>query len=310
MLKEKVLIREVGLRDGLQLLNKFCPTDIKIKWLEQQYKLGFKEIEITSFVSEKIMPQFKDSKIILEKANKMICFKPFVLVPNLKGANIALENYAKNINFVISASESHNLANVNSSVLNSLSGLKSFLTKLKETNIREKIFVSVTIATSFGCSIEGDIDTSEVLKIFEKLVEFSVDEIGIADTVGYGNPKSVKKLIKEIKSIDGKIPLVGHFHDTRGMGMLNILSALDEGIRKFDTSVQGLGGCPFAPGASGNVVTEDCVFFLEEIGFDTGIDLKGILELSKKIQLWLPDERFFGKFSLSGLPKKKIYKNL
>ncbi len=309
-MKEKVLIREVGLRDGLQLLNKFCPTEIKLKWLNQQTKVGFKEMEITSFVSEKVMPQFKDSKIILEHANKMVCVKPFVLVPNLKGAYIAMENYAKNINFVISASESHNLANVNLSISNSLSGLKSFLNKLKEMNIRKKMVISVTIATSFGCSIEGDIDTSKVLKIFEKLVELSVDEIGIADTVGYGNPKSVKRLIKEIKTLNNKIPIVGHFHDTRGMGMLNILSALDEGIRKFDTSIQGLGGCPFAPGASGNVVTEDCVFFLEEIGFDTGIDLKGVLELSKKIQKWLPDESFFGKFSLSGLPKKSIYKNL
>ncbi len=309
-MREKVLVREVGLRDGLQLVSKFCPTEIKIKWLEKQSKIGFKEIEITSFVSKKIMPQFKDSNIILKHANKMDFLKPFVLVPNLKGANIAMENYAKNINFVISASESHNLANVNSSILNSLSGIQSFLSKLKETDMRKKIFISVTIATSFGCSIEGDVDPSEVLKIFEKLVEFSVDEIGIADTVGYGNPKSVKRLIKEIKSLDSEIPLVGHFHDTRGMGMLNILSALEEGIRKFDTSIQGLGGCPFAPGASGNVVTEDCIFFLEEIGFDTGIDLKGVLELSKKIQKWLPEENFFGKLSLSELPKKEVYKNL
>ena len=309
-MREKVLIKEVGLRDGIQLLKNFCPTNIKLKWLEAQVKSGFKEIEVTSFVSKKVMFQFSDSEIILKTANEFSELTSYVLVPNFRGAEIALENNAKNINFVISASEEHNMANVNQNISDSLENLKEFISNLRNHKKRNKVRIAVTIATCFGCSIKGEIRTSEVMEIVENLIQLKVDEIGIADTVGYANPNHVKELFKEINSINNFIPVTAHFHDTRGMGMMNILCSLDQGIRRFDTSIQGLGGCPFAPGASGNVVTEDCVFFLEEIGFDTGINLKKIFDLSLKIKEWLPNEIFYGKISVSGFPKKKPYKNL
>ena len=253
-----VLIREVGLRDGLQLVKNILPTEKKIKWLNKQSLLNFKEIEVTSFVPKKVVPQFFDAKIILNEANKISNLTSSVLVPNLFGAKKALELNAQKINYVLSVSESHNKANVNKDVNSSINELNEIVNYNR--NLEKNSKIGVAISTAFGCSIEGEISNLKVLNLVEKILKIGVDEITIADTVGYANPKQVRMLFKKLINLTDNLKIFAHFHDTRGLGIVNVLTAFDLGIRKFDSSLLGLGGCPFAPGASGNVATEDLIY--------------------------------------------------
>ena len=246
-MKNSIQIREVGLRDGLQLSKTKLSSEIKIKWCSLQSKAGFKEIEVASFVPPSILPQFSDASKMVCETNKINNLIPSVLVPNLKGALIALDNNSKKINFVLSASEMHNRSNVNSTIKKSLSMFK--------------------------------------------------------DTVGYANPNQVKEIFKSLNKISKNIPLAAHFHDTRGMGLANVISAIDEGVKRFDASLGGLGGCPYAPGASGNIATEDCVYMIESMGFSTGIDLKKLLKLRKSLKEWMKNDILYGNLLTSGFAK-------
>tara|TARA_B100001564_G_scaffold72871_1_gene57915 strand:+ start:1855 stop:2775 length:921 start_codon:yes stop_codon:yes gene_type:complete len=302
-LKNSIQIREVGLRDGLQLSKTKLSSEIKIKWCSLQSQAGFKEIEVTSFVPPSVLPQFSDASKIVYASNKINNLIPSVLVPNLKGALIALDNNSKKINFVLSASEMHNQSNVNSTIKKSLSMFKDFIKERNIRGLKNKVQISAAIATSFGCSIQGDVEKKNVIKICEKLLEMGAEELNIADTVGYANPNQVKEIFKSLNKISKNIPLAAHFHDTRGMGLANVISAIDEGVKRFDASLGGLGGCPYAPGASGNIATEDCVYMIESMGFSTGIDLKKLLKLRKSLKEWMKNDILYGNLLTSGFAK-------
>tara|TARA_B100001559_G_scaffold69477_1_gene56633 strand:- start:4339 stop:5259 length:921 start_codon:yes stop_codon:yes gene_type:complete len=302
-LKNSIQIREVGLRDGLQLSKTKLSSEIKIKWCSLQSQAGFKEIEVTSFVPPSVLPQFSDASKIVYASNKINNLIPSVLVPNLKGALIALDNNSKKINFVLSASEMHNQSNVNSTIKKSLSMFKDFIKERNIRGLKNKVQISAAIATSFGCSIQGDVKKKNVIKICEKLLEMGAEELNIADTVGYANPNQVKEIFKSLNKISKNIPLAAHFHDTRGMGLANVISAIDEGVKRFDASLGGLGGCPYAPGASGNIATEDCVYMIESMGFSTGIDLKKLLKLRKSLKEWMKNDILYGNLLTSGFAK-------
>ena len=302
-MKNSIQIREVGLRDGLQLSKTKLSSEIKIKWCSLQSQAGFKEIEVTSFVPPSVLPQFSDASKIVYASNKINNLIPSVLVPNLKGALIALDNNSKKINFVLSASEMHNQSNVNSTIKKSLSMFKDFIKERNIRGLKNKVQISAAIATSFGCSIQGDVEKKNVIKICEKLLEMGAEELNIADTVGYANPNQVKEIFKSLNKISKNIPLAAHFHDTRGMGLANVISAIDEGVKRFDASLGGLGGCPYAPGASGNIATEDCVYMIESMGFSTGIDLKKLLELRKSLKEWMKNDILYGNLLTSGFAK-------
>ena len=292
---------EVGLRDGLQLIKQILPTEKKIEWLKEQALLNFKEIEVTSFVPEKVVPQFFDSEKILVTAKNISRLTSSVLVPNLFGAKKALDLKAQKINYVLSASESHNKANVNKDIKSSINELSQIVSL--NNSLEKSSKIGVAISTSFGCSIEGEISNQKVLNIVEKILEIGIDEITIADTVGYANPKQVKILFQSLIDLMDKDQIFGHFHDTRGLGIANVLTALDLGIRKFDSSLLGLGGCPFAPGASGNIATEDLVYLLNSMKISTGIDLKNLINFCKNISDFFPNEVLKGKIISAGIPK-------
>ena len=296
-------VREVGLRDGLQLVGRVLPSDDKIDWCRRQAACGFSEIEVTSFVPASIIPQFSDADAVLDGAHKIDGLLSTVLVPNHKGAVRALDRHAKKITFVLSASEEHNLANVRRTTDASIEIFRDLIAERANRELEGKVTFAVAIATSFGCSIQGDVPEDRVHAVVDHLLEAGVDELNIADTVGYANPKQVQRILRKIVDRVGIVPVAAHFHDTRGMGLANVVAALEAGVRRFDASLGGLGGCPFAPGASGNIATEDCVYLLENLGFATGVDLAGLLDVRKKLVDWLPDERLEGRLSKAGLAK-------
>ncbi len=298
---DRVLLREVGLRDGLQLIKSRLKTDVKLKWIRAQAGTGFTEIEVTSFVPVSILPQFSDAATVLSGAKQVGDLLPTVLVPNLRGAVMAMDAGARKISFVLSVSESHNRANVRRSTEESLAMLRDVLA---ERDTRGDIIIASALATSFGCSIEGAVSEARVIQIAEGLAEAGVDEINLADTVGYGDPTQVRRIFTNVKNAVGEVPLAAHFHDTRGLGLANVIAALDSGVRRFDTALGGLGGCPFAPGASGNIATEDTVHLLERIGFDSGINLGALLNVRRQLAEWLPEEKLEGRLFAAGPAKK------
>lgn len=292
-----VQIREVGLRDGLQLIKTQLTTQQKLEWVKKQVNAGFTEIEVTSFVPPKLLPQFSDANEIMMNSNKIQNLKATALVLNLKGAARAIAAGTKKITFVISASEEHNRSNVRCSIAESLSMFKEVI-KLCNTSGR-KIEVAGAIATSFGCSMQGLVDEIQVLKLASSMAEGGANEINLADTVGYANPSQVKSLFSKLRNSIGTIPMAAHFHDTRAMGLANVVSALEADVRKFDATLAGLGGCPFAPGASGNIATEDCAYLLENMGFDTGINIQELIVVRKHLSNILPNETLEGKLSVA-----------
>ena len=293
-MNNSITIREVGLRDGLQLAKTKLATDTKIKWCEEQFKAGFSEIEVTSFVSKLLLPQFADSYEVLIGSQEFKGLLSSVLVPNLVGGIRAMNAGAKKINFVLSASEEHNKSNVNNSTATSLSMFKEFVQERNAKGLQNVVEISGAIATSFGCSIQGKVSEKLVLKISEKLTEYGADEINLADTAGFANPIQVESVFKKVSLLTGNIPLAGHFHDTRGMGLANVKAAFNAGVKRFDTSLGGLGGCPFAPGASGNIATEDCVYMFECMGINTGVNIQKLLEVRKNLNKWMHKDTLYG----------------
>ena len=286
-----VCIREVGLRDGLQLIRSKLATSTKAEWISQQVKSGFCEMEVTSFVPAHILPQFFDATEVLSMASCLDGLCPSVLVPNLRGGKLALGAGAKKINFVISVSEAHNQANVRCTTEKSFQMLEELILESKQ---EQNVSVTGALSTSFGCSIEGDIKQHKVVRFAERMARLGVQEINLADTVGYASPLSVKNMFADIQSAVGEIPLAAHFHDTRGLGLANIFAAFEVGITRFDSCLGGLGGCPFAPGASGNVNTEDTVGMFNSMGIDTGVDIEKLIEVRRLLETWLPNEKVGG----------------
>ncbi len=301
-MSQRAEVREVGLRDGLQLVKTVLSAEQKLEWCRRAATAGVPEIEVTSFVPPKVVPQFVDADAVAMGAVAIGGFTAAALVPNLRGAERAFETGVTKINYVLSASEAHNLANVRRSTQESLDDFFRIVARRDEI-ARGRVSIGAGIATSFGCTISGAVSEKRVVEIAEQLARAGADEIILADTVGYGNPGQVERLVRAVVRAVGDVPVACHFHDTRGLGLANVVAALAAGVRRFDASLGGLGGCPFAPGATGNINTEDCVFLLESLGYDTGIDIDALVKLRESVESWLPGERFSGAIARVGLPK-------
>jgi hydroxymethylglutaryl-CoA lyase len=300
---ERAQVREVGPRDGIQMVKTILSAEQKLAWIAKEAEAGVKHFEATSFVPPHIIKQFADAAEVSRGALKIPGIEAAVLVPNLKGAQLAFDAGVPKVNFVLSASEAHNQSNVRRSTDESIADFRRIVAERDARGLKGKVIVNVGIATSFGCTIQGEVPEPRVVEIASVLVEAGAEEVSLADTVGYANPAQVRRLFGAVRKVTGGVPLAAHFHDTRGLGIANVSAAVDAGVLRFDASLAGLGGCPFAPGATGNINTEDCVFLLESLGFDTGIDIDKLVAVRDQVESWLPGERFFGMVARAGLPK-------
>ncbi|BBK35378.1 hydroxymethylglutaryl-CoA lyase [Allostella sp. ATCC 35155] len=301
-MSETATVREVGLRDGLQMISTFFPTDAKLAWIRAELEAGVKDIEVCSFVPPKNIPQFADAVAVAEASVAMPGLRPSALVPNLKGAQRAVATGMPELHFVLSVSEEHNLRNVQRTVQQSVDEFRAVVELARAQSF--PVRVSGALATALGCTIAGPVDPGRVVELAHILVEAGADELSVADTVGYANPAQTRRLFEEVgRAVAGRIPVAAHFHDTRGLGLANVYAAVEAGVRLFDASLAGLGGCPYAPGASGNIVTEDLVFLLESMGLSTGIDLGRLVEVRRIVAQHLPDETLYGQIAKAGPPK-------
>ena len=297
-----VLVREVGLRDGLQNISTVLPTASKLEWAAAELAAGVREIEVTSFVPPKLIPQFADAEEVATKAMALPGLKVMTLVPNLRGAERAFSLGVHKIDYVVSVSRTHNLKNVRREREESIADLARIVEARKAAGLQDRTEIAAGLSTALGCSYEGRIAVDEVRRCAAALAEAGVDEIMVADTVGYADPVQVREVFREVLKETGDIPVAAHFHDTRGTGLANVLAALDCGIRRFDASLGGLGGCPFAPGASGNIVMEDLVFLLDSMGLRTGVDLNRLLAVREIPARHLGPGSLLGALAKAGLP--------
>lgn len=298
-----VIVREVGLRDGLQLVKTFVPTATKLEWLAAVAAAGVPEIEATSFVPAKVIAQFADAADVAKGALGLAGVAVSALAPNRKGAENALLAGVRRINFVLSVSEGHNLSNVRKSTDASFADFEAVMALKNERPEWRDCVIQGCLSTAFGCTIEGRVDPDRVLRFVDRYLSLGADEITLADTVGYAAPSEIANLFHHTVQLAAGKPVYAHFHDTRGLGLANVYAALESGVRAFDASTGGLGGCPFAPGASGNIVMEDLVFLLEKEGLKTGVDLERYREARRIAEKALPDESFYGTILRAGLPK-------
>ncbi len=270
-------VREVGLRDGLQMTATFVPTADKLAWIAAEAAAGVRSIEVTSFVPPRLIPQFADAEDVVRGALAIPGLEVLALVPNLKGAERGFALGVPKLDYVTSVSRTHNLKNVRRPREESLADFARIVAARDAAGLKGKVQLAAGLSTALGCSYEGPIAVDEVRRCAAELAAMGADEIMVADTVGYATPVQVKAVFRAVLAETGGIPVAAHFHDTRGTGLANVAAALDCGIRRFDASLGGLGGCPYAPGASGNIVMEDLVFMLEGMGLSTGVDLSRLL---------------------------------
>jgi hydroxymethylglutaryl-CoA lyase len=303
--REKVEVVEVGLRDGLQILDRVLPTKDKIAWIAAEHASGVRHFEVASFVPPKRMPQMADAANVVAAAKRLPNISVTALVPNLKGAAAAIEAGVGAIVIPISVSDTHSMANVRRTPMEMVAQLTE-IRRLRDDN-GKPVRINAGLATAFGCTIQGEVREDAVLGIAQACVDAGADRIALADTVGYANPAQVRRLFSKVRRKVGDRLHSAHFHDTRGTGLANVVAALDEGIRSFDASLGGLGGCPHAPGASGNIATEDLIFMLEAMGFDTGVDLASLLNTQRRLAQWLPGQTLYGKLAGAGVPKTFIH---
>ncbi|WP_237481386.1 hydroxymethylglutaryl-CoA lyase [Lichenibacterium dinghuense] len=296
-----VLVREVGPRDGLQMAHGIMPTDLKIRWIRALAEAGLRSIEVGSFVPPKLIPQMADTGEVVAAVRDLPGLAVTALVPNLKGAQRAYRAGAARIVVPVSVSESHSRANTNKGTDEAVAELGRIAAWARAE--APGLHVEAGCATAFGCSIEGAVSEARVVRVAESLVAAGAASLVLADTVGYGNPAQVRRLVAAVRSAVGDRLEALHLHDTMGLGLANAYAGLESGIRQFDASLAGLGGCPYAPGASGNIVTEDLVFMLESAGFSTGVDLNRLLAARGFLAGGLPDEPLHGGVSRAGLPK-------
>jgi hydroxymethylglutaryl-CoA lyase len=279
-LPERVTICEVGTRDGFQIEPDFIPTEQKVEVVDLLSAAGVPRIEVTSFVHPKAVPQLRDAEAVMARIERRPGTRYAALVPNEKGAVRALEARVDAVHTVLSASESHNLANVNMTIAESLDRLGAVL----QVAAGAKTPVGCGISTSFGCPFEGDVPLAQLERVVGRLVEMGARAVGLADTTGMANPRQVSRVLEHLVPRFPGIEWTLHTHDTRAMAIPNILAAMEHGVTNFDASIGGLGGCPFAPGASGNVCSEDLVHCLHAMGVQTGIDLDRLLAVSRRVQ--------------------------
>jgi hydroxymethylglutaryl-CoA lyase len=296
-----VTIREVGLRDGLQSIARTLPTALKLEWIRDAHAAGLREIEVGSFVPARLLPQLADTAELVEVATTLPGLVVSVLVPNLKGAERAIGSGAQLMLLPLSASHAHSLANLRKAPDDVVREIAAIVAARDAAGSR--CLLEVGMSTAFGCTIQGRVEPDEVLRLMHAVLDAGVDRVGLADTVGYADPKMVRELMLRSFEIAGDKLACGHFHDTRGLGMANVMAAYDVGVRRFDACLAGIGGCPHAPGASGNVATEDVAYLFASLGEPTGIDLEALLALRTKVAGWLDGEPLHGTLWRAGLPK-------
>ena len=293
-----ILISEVGLRDGLQSIDRVMPIDAKKAWIAAAAAAGVREIEVGSFVPASLLPQMADTAELVAFAKVISGLNVVALVPNAKGAEHAIAAGVHGMSIPFSMSETHSIKNVR----------KDHVAMIEEIRIIAAMadaagaHFAVSLSTAFGCTIEGPVREDQVVRLAAASAEAGAKEFSLSDTTGYANPAHVRRLVKAVRSAVGDRLTTLHLHNTRGLGLANVVAGLDEGITTFDASLGGLGGCPFAPGASGNIVTEDLVFMLQAMGFETGIDLAKLLKVREIVATALPGEALYGFIPDAGVP--------
>jgi len=299
---ERVSLREVGLRDGLQSIATVLATERKLDWIEAAHAAGQREIEVGSFVPARHLPQMADTAQVLAHARTLPGLKASVLMPNLKGAERAMDSGADWMLLPLSASHAHSLANLRKTPDEVVAEIAAMVEAraARGSHIR----IEVGMSTALGCTIQGEVAVEEVLRLLKAVLALGVDRVGLADTVGYADPQLVRSVFKALKAELGDKVIAAHFHDTRGTGLANVAAALECGIRHFDASLAGIGGCPFAPGATGNIVTEDLCFMLDSMGLRTGVNLEQLVAIRQIIRDTLPDIEMHGTLARAGLPVK------
>jgi hydroxymethylglutaryl-CoA lyase len=298
---ERVTVREVGLRDGLQSIARTLPTAQKLQWIQGAYDAGIREIEVGSFVPPKLLPQLADTAELVAFAKTLPGLVVSVLVPNLKGAERAMDSGADWMLLPLSASHAHSLANLRKAPDDVMAEIGAIVEARRARG--SAIRIEVGMSTAFGCTLQGQVAVDEVLRLLQAVVALGVDCVGLADTVGYADPRQVGELFAKAREVAGDKLGCGHFHDTRGLGLANVMAALQAGETRFDACLAGIGGCPHAPGASGNVATEDLTYLMASMGIDTGIDFGQLIALRAQVAQWLAGESLHGSIAQAGLPK-------
>jgi hydroxymethylglutaryl-CoA lyase len=296
-----VTVREVGLRDGLQSIARTLPTEHKLEWLRAAHAAGLREIEVGSFVPARLLPQLADTAELVAVARTLPGLVTSVLVPNLKGAQAALDSGADAMLLPLSASHAHSLANLRKTpdeVVAEVARIRG----LRDA-AGSRCLLEVGLSTAFGCTIQGRVDEAEVLRLVRAVLDAGADRVGLADTVGYADPLQVTRVFERCFAVAGDRLACGHFHDTRGLGMANVYAAWQTGVRRFDACLAGIGGCPHAPGASGNVATEDVAYLFASMGVATGLDFDALIALRGRVAGWLAGEPLHGSLWRVGLPK-------
>lgn len=296
-----VHISEVGPRDGLQSVKTTMPTADKCRWIDALAAAGLREIEVGSFVPARLLPQMADVAEVVRHAVTLPGLTVMALVPNRRGAEAALAAGVHKLTLPVSASEAHSLANVRKTREQMVAELREVVALQRE--LAPQVPVEVGLSTAFGCTLQGVVPEDEVIALAVACVDAGVDEVGLSDTTGMANPAQVRRLFTRLRAELGDKAGAAHMHNTRGLGLANCLAAYDVGVRAFDSSLGGLGGCPYAPGASGNVVTEDLVFMFEAMGVSTGVDIGQLIAAREPLQAGLPGEPVYGMTPEAGLPK-------
>ncbi len=300
-MSDSVRVSEVGPRDGLQMASARMDTVAKIAWIKALAAAGVSEIEVGSFVPARVIPQLADTDAVVRATAGLPGVRITALAPNLRGAQAAYEAGAHRLMLPVSVSEGHSRANLNRSPAEQIAEVARVVAWVRAQP--RAMVVAAACSTAFGCSIDGAVAPSAVLAVANGLAQAGVDTISLADTVGYAHPAQIRSLVRAVRAEVGARLDNLHLHDTMGLGLANALAGLEEGIRWFDSSLAGLGGCPYAPGASGNIVTEDLVFMLESMGFRTGIDLQKLVAARDLLAAALPNEPMHGGVARAGLPK-------
>ena len=300
-LPRQVSIREVGLRDGLQSIAAVMPTARKLQWIREAYEAGQREIEVGSFVPARLLPQLADTAELVAFAKTLPGLAVSVLVPNLKGAERAIESGADLMLLPLSASHAHSLANLRKTPDEVVAEIAR-IRELRDAS-GSPIRLEVGMSTAFGCTLQGHVEPAEVIRLLKAVLDAGADCVSLADTVGYADPEMVRRLFELALPVAGAKLNCGHFHDTRGMGVANVYAALQTGITRFDACLAGIGGCPHAPGASGNVASEDLAYMFASMGIATGIDFNQLMALRSRVAGWLEGEALHGTLWRAGLPK-------
>lgn len=299
-----VTIREVGLRDGLQSIARTLPTAHKLDWIAAAYAAGMREIEVGAFVPARRLPQLADTAELVAYAKTLPGLSVSVLVPNLQGAERAIKCAADVMLLPLSASHAHSLANLRKTPDEVLREIARIV-ELRNA-ATSSCLVEIGVSTAFGCTIQGRVEPAEVQRLLRAVVDMGVDRIGLADTVGYADPLAVARLFEACTPIAGDKLSCGHFHDTRGLGIANLVAAWQVGMRRFDACLAGIGGCPHAPGASGNVSSEDVAYLFASMGVPTGLDIDALLRLRQQLAQWLSGETLHGSLWRAGLPRTMV----